>query len=129
MATKTKKRIYEPLTKVIVAVSPPAKIGYVAEDSKGSTGLYGNGKWMVRVASSEEEAREHAYKLISYDRVLPYSDALWTAFSKLMDMALEIGDMFQELRTGKIPPKLRAVMQQSLFDERGEANQALVENE
>lgn len=116
---KQTKRVYEPLAKVIITdpsySSAAARIGYVVEDRKGSTGLYGDGRWMVRVSTSLEDAQEHHFKLVNYDYVMPYTDVLWQAFERLETMAEEIRELYATLRKGIIPPKLTPVVQGTLF--------------
>lgn len=113
---KSKKRIYEPLEKVIVTKDQVAKIAYVAADRNGSTGIYGNGGWQVRVASALQDAQEHRYKLTNYDYVMPYSDEMWDAFQRLDAMRNELSGFFHDLRNGKIPKKLQPVVQGNLFN-------------
>lgn len=113
---KKARRVYEPLERVIVTRDQIARIGYVASDLKGNTGIYGEGVWQIRVAYYLEDAQEHRSKLISYDYVLPYTDEVWAAFLRLEKMRLNVGSLFEELRKGKIPDELQPVKQGFLFD-------------
>lgn len=80
---------------------------------------------MVRVARHEEDAKEHRFKLVSYDHVLPYTDTLWMAFERLQAMGEELNELYRQLCKGIIPLKLTAVVQGDLFDK--ENTDAMVE--
>lgn len=108
------KRVYEPLQKVILTDKRP-RIGYVVADRKGSTGIFGRSVWQVRVATTLEEAQEHAHKLVNYDHVLPYTDDLWDAFQRLEKKFMDLTDLLHTLKKGKIPKELLPYVQGDFF--------------
>lgn len=112
---KKAKRIYEPLERIIITKEMTPKLGYVVADRQGSTGIYGKGQWQIRTASALEDAQEHRFKLVNYDYVLPYSDELWNAFQRLEERRLRLGELYTQLRKGKIPTELQPVVQGFLF--------------